>query len=301
MGLVADAGPTEVITYTGWNLKDSGSGNQRNLLTGFTVNAGDFQVGPNLLWQKPIVGPIPGDVPAPGRPRNVLDDPFAVRGNRETFGTEMLITWDPTPATWMWAWDNDTREDAPLAASLGLIYREHRSTMDAAIFIAEDGTTTYPFPYAPPPSELWEVRTRIVGRLDARTRLVATLYAGLVEPNGWTADTSPEAAALNRIIHRWGLDARLTHGPLALAGFVRINDWGPYDYHHDFNLTFPLQLMGDVSYSLGSPRWFGQPQTRLGVRTKWRTLDDYSPRYVPTGDDLDGREWEIQTYLHLSL
>ncbi len=301
MGLVADAGPTEVITYTGWNLKDSGSGNQRNLLTGFTVNAGDFQIGPNLLWQKPIVGPIPGDVPAPGRPRNVLDDPFAVRGNRDTFGAEMLITWDPTPATWMWAWDNDTREDAPLAASLGFIYRDHRATMDAAIFIAEDGTTTYPFPYAPPANELWEMRTRIVSRLDARTRLVATLYAGLAEPNGWTADTAADAAALNRIIHRYGMDARLTHGPLALAGFVRVNDWGPYDYHHDFNLTFPLQLMGDVSYSLGSPRWFGKPQTRLGMRYKWRSQDEYSPRYAPTGDGLDGEEWELQTYLHLSL
>ena len=59
--------------------------------------------------------------PSPGRPRNVLDDPFAVRGNRETIGGELLIAYDPTPATWMWAWDNDVREDARLAASLGLV------------------------------------------------------------------------------------------------------------------------------------------------------------------------------------
>lgn len=306
MGLVADAGPTEVITYTGWNLKDCGSGNQKNVLSGITYNTGDFQFGPNVLWQKPIVGPIPSDAPPPGRPRNVLDDPFAVRANRETFGVELLITYDPTPATWMWAWDNDVREDARFACSLGFVYRDQSTTQDAAIFIAADGFTTYPFLAAPPASELWEVRSRIVSRLAPSTRLVANLWAGMAEPSGY--DPYGLDDTLNRVIHRYGVDARLTHGPLAVAGHLKIDDWGPYDYHRDFNLTFPLQLMGDVSYSLGRPRWFGEPQTRLGVRGKWRSLDNHSPRYSWTGGPSGlfesyphGSEWEIQTYLHLSL
>ena len=298
MGLVANAGPTEVITYTGWALKDSGLGNQKNVLTGFTYNLGDWQIGPNLLWQEPIVGPIPGDVPPPGRPRNWDQDPFAVRENRETTGGELLITWDPTPATWMWAWDNDVREDARLAASLGFVYRYLPTTADAARFISEEGAT-YAFEGAPPAHELWEVRSRIVSRLAPSTRLVANLYAGMAEPKGWAY--SADDPQLNRVIHRYGVDARLTHGQLALSSHVKINDWGPYDYHRDFNLTFPLQLMGDVSYSLGSPRWFGEPQTRLGVRGKWRSLDENSPRYTGTAADEKGREWEIQTYLHLSL
>ena len=304
MGLVADAGPTEVITFTGWNLLDSGSGNQRNLLTGFTLNHGRFQFGPNLLWQVPIVGPIPGDVTPPGRPRNVLDDPFAVLGNRETVGAELMIVYDPTPATWMWAWDNDVREDAPLAASLGLAYRDLRDTRDVSIFIAEDGVTTYPFPGAPPPHELWEVNLRLVSRLAPDTRLVANLYGGDAEPSGY--DPSGLDETLNRLIRRYGMSGRLTHGPWALAAFIKANDWGPYDYHRDFNLTFPLQLMGDVSYSLGQPRWFALPQTRLGARALWRSLDVHSPRYSPTGGEAmpgydNGEEWEIRSYLHLAL
>ncbi len=304
MGLVADAGPTEVITYTGWSLKDSGSGNQKNVLTGITYNLGDFQFGPNVLWQKPVVGPMPADAPAPGRPRNVLDDPFAVRANRETRGAELLVTYDPTPATWFWAWDNDVREDARFAGSLGLVHRDLPTTQDAAIFIAEDGSTTYPFAGAPPAHRLWEVRGRLVSRLAPGTRLVANLWAGMAEPSGY--DPSGADATLNRVIHRYGVDARLTHGPLAFATHAKINDWGPYDYHRDFNLTFPLQLLADVSYALGSPRWFGQPQTRLGLRGKWRSLDEHSPRYSPTGGGRlpgfdRGQEWEIQTYLHLSL
>ena len=64
-----------------------------------------------------------------------------------------------------------------------------------------------------------------------------------------------------------------------MAAFKK-NDWGPYDYHRDFNLTYPLQLMGDVSVTLGMPRWFyDTPQTRAGVSFTYRTLDQFSDKY----------------------
>ncbi|MCB0641441.1 MAG: glycosidase, partial [Phaeodactylibacter sp.] len=72
MGLVANGGADYTKTYTGWRLKDSGSGNQFNFLSGFTIGFGDVQIAPNFLWQVPIVGPVPADVPAPGRHRNIL-------------------------------------------------------------------------------------------------------------------------------------------------------------------------------------------------------------------------------------
>ena len=308
MGLVADAGPTETETFTGWNLKDSGSGNQSNFLTGLAVNAGNFQIGPNFLWQKPIVGPVPGEVESPGRPRNVRDDPFAVRGNREMFGAELMLTYDPTPATWMWEWDNEIREDARFAAGLGFVYRDLKTTADASIYIAEDGVTQYAFTGAPPARELWETNLRIVSKLAPRTRMVAKIYAGMGEPNGY--DPEGDNLTLNRSIRRYGLDARLDRGSTSFRTFVKIDDWGPYDYHRDFNLTFPLQLMGDLSYNLGEPAWFEFTNTRIGVRGTWRSLDEHSPRYCPNeGDGVVcdpmaggkfGDEWEIRTYLHLT-
>ncbi len=309
MGLVADAGPTETITYTGWHLKDSGSGNQSNVLTGLAVNVGDFQLGPNFLWQKPIIGPIPNDVPSPGRPRNVLADPFAVRSNREMVGVEFLVTYDTNPATWFWAWDNDIREQAPLAASLGVVFKHQPTTQDVSIFIAEDGVTTYAFTGAPPAQDLWEIHARIVSRIASDSRLVVNAYGGTAEPSGY--DPSEENVTLNRKIERFGISGRLTRGPIAFATSVKINDWGPYDYHRDFNLTYPHQVMADISYSLGSPEWFfGSAQTRIGIQTTWRSLDEHSPRYCPQGggaecdptaDGENGSEWEIRTYLHLAL
>ncbi len=84
-------------TFTGWRLKDSGSGNQNNFLTGLTYSLGKWQIAPNFLWQKPLVDPMPQDVQSPGRLRNILDDPFVVIPNRETVGGELLLTFDPTP------------------------------------------------------------------------------------------------------------------------------------------------------------------------------------------------------------
>jgi hypothetical protein len=75
MGLVANGGADNTITYTGWKLR-TGSGNQTNFLR-FHIQTGDFQIAPNFLWQKPIVAAMPNDAQAPGRLR-IQDDPFAV-------------------------------------------------------------------------------------------------------------------------------------------------------------------------------------------------------------------------------
>jgi hypothetical protein len=225
-----------------------------------------------------------------------------VRGNRETTGAELMITYDPTPATWMWSWDNDTREDADLAASLGFVFKRHRTTADAGLFISADNTILA-FPGATPARDLWELHGRVVNRLSRRVRMISHLYYGTAEPNG----DNP------RLVHHFGIDSRIAWPSLVFSSFIKVNDYGPYDYHHDHNLTYPLQLMADVSFTLGTPKWFDLPQTRIGVRGLYRTLDRYSNRYQPGGvtppaegtlypEGLpSGREWEIRTYLQLAI
>jgi hypothetical protein len=304
MGLVANGGADYTKTFTGWRLKDTGSGNQSNFLTGFTYALGNFQIAPNFLWQKPLVDPMPGDVQAPGRLRNIEDDPFAVRGNRETTAGELLITYDPTPASWMYEWDNDLAEDAPFAISAGFVYRYLPTSQDAAIGIFPDGRTTFAFPGAAPAQNLWESNTRIVSKLNSDFGLIANIYFGNAQANG----SNP------RLIERFGGDIRVVYKKIKVINSVKIDDWGPYDYHRDFNLTYPLQLMLDLSTSLGKPNWFILPNTQIGIRGTWRTLDQYSPRYLPNvaeefasgpiispvGFD-NGTEWEIRTYIQINV
>ncbi|MCJ7758978.1 MAG: glycosidase [Gillisia sp.] len=302
-GLVANGGADQTQTFTGWKLKDTGSGNQTNFLTGFTYTIGNLQIAPNFLWQKPIVEAIPNDVQAPGRLRNVIDDPFAVRANRETTAGEILFTFDPTPGSWFYEWDNDRQEDAKFALNFGFVFRHHPTAQDAAIgFLAN--RNQFAFPNSAPAQDLWEAHSRIVSKVSPDLGIITNLYAGNAQANG-----SDE-----RLITRIGGDIRLIYNKIKLVHSFKINDWGPYDYHRDFNLTYPVQLMLDLSTSLGKPDWFILPDTQIGIRGTWRSLDEYSPRYLPNvaeefatapiispvGFD-NGNEWEIRTYVHINI
>jgi len=302
MGLVADGGPTSVQTFAGWTLRDTGLNNQYNVISGFTWIMGNLQIAPNFLYQAPIIGPIPAGAPAPARKRNVIDDPFAVRANRETVGGELLLTWDPTPATWMYQWDNDMREDAKFAGSIGYVFRHLPTTQDASIGIFGDGRTTFAFPGATPARDLWEIRGRFIMQTGVNSRAIVNAYRGTAEPNGDS----------QRLVSRSGADLRFIQGQFKFVGAAKYNDFGPYDYHRDFNLTFPTQYMADFSWVFGKPQWWDVPETRFGIRNTWRTLDRYSPRYCPAqaldglGNSVcdplapglaEGREWEIRTYL----
>ncbi len=132
------------------------------------------------------------------------------------------------------------------------------------------------------------------------------LYTGNGQANG--SDT--------RTIERFGADLRALYKNSKLILMYKANDWGPFDYHRDFNLTFPLQLMAEISTQIGKPDWFMLPGTRLGIRSTYRTLNKYSPRYTPTltidpaGNWVpdpnaigfpNGNEWEIRTFVQVSI
>lgn len=306
MGLVANGGVDQTKTFTGWVLKDIGSGNMYNALTGITYNVGKLQIAPNFLYQKPLAGPIGPNFAAPARPRNILDDPFSVRGNRETMAGELLLTYDPTPATWMYEWDNDRMEDAKFAMSAGMVYRHLPTVQDAAIGILGNGRTTFVFPGSAPAQDLWEVNARMVSKLTTNFGVIGNFYMGNGQANGSDA----------RTINRYGIDIRTIYKKMKLITIAKFDDWGPFDYHRDFNQTFPLQLICDWSIQVTNPDWFMMPGTKLGIRTTYRTLNKYSNRYAPTtkinslGEFVpdpdaigfpDGNEWEIRTYIQINI
>jgi hypothetical protein len=306
MGLVANGGVDQTRTFTGWKLKDNGSGNQNSFLTGFTYTVGNLQIAPNFLWQEPLVGAIPNNAGGPARLRNIQDDPFAVRGNRKTTAGELLLTFDPTPGSWFYDWDNDRSEDAKLAFNLGFIYRHLSTTQDAAIGFFENSRVGAPFSESTPAENLWEASSRIVSKINPDLALIANLYAGNGQANGSDA----------RVIDRYGGDVRVIYKKWKLEHMFKFNDWGPYDYHRDFNLTYPVQLMLDISTSIGKPDWFILPGTRVGIRGTWRSLNEFSPRYLPNAVAPNtfppvpvlssvgfgnGSEWEIRTYVHINI
>jgi hypothetical protein len=303
-GLVAGGGADLTQTFTGWRLKESGSGNQYNLLTGATYTIGKLQISPNFLWQEPIEGPVTTDAVG-GRARNIVTDPFIVRGNRKQLAAELLLTFDTTPGTWMYEWDNDRSEDSKFAVSAGFVFRHFSTSQDAAIgFLAN--RTSFAFSGAAPAKDLWESNVRIVSKLNPDLGIIATIYGGPAQGNGSDA----------RTVKRYGTDVRMNYKKVKVSSSLKINDWGPYDYHRDYNLTFPVQFMTDISFGIGKQDWFVLPGTRVGIRGTWRSLDQYSPRYSPTFVPANtypavpvlssvgfpnGQEWEIRTYLQINI
>lgn len=292
-GLVADGGPDETVTFTGWTLKDGGQGNGLQVLSGVAVDVGTFQIAPNFMYQKPLVGPAPsiasawdattGWYYAGIAPRNTIDAPFAVLGNRETIAGELLFVWDPTPGTWFWAWDNPLHEDAPVAASLDLVYRHQPTSRDANFGFDAEGNL-FAFAGAPPAADVWMATLTMLSRIGPENRLQLSAMGGQDQSTGDDA----------RLVTRASVGADLWIKRTALITSVHWNDWGPYDYHRTFNLTYPFQARVDLSTGV---RGFALEDlgTRLGLRTKYRTLDEHSPDPELWGGS--GHQLEVFSYL----
>jgi len=296
-GLVANGGPDQTITFTGWSLKDSGAGDVVAGLAGVAIDVGHLQIAPNVLYQMPLAGPLPS-IPAQWdpdtgwynpalTPRNVVDDPFVVSENRETLGAELLLVWDPTPGTWFWAWDRNRAEDAPLSGSLDITYRHQPTSRDATLGFTADGTL-FTFQAAPAAADVWDATLRLVGAPGHDVRLIGALYVGQGQSTGED----------DRLVLRYGVDGTLWWRTTALQLIARFDDWGPYDYYRTFNLTYPFQGQADLSAGLTGLR-LPLSGTRIGVRGKVRTLDEYSPDVETLGTD--GTEFEVATYIRVGL
>ena len=145
---------------------------------------------------------------------------------------------------------------------------------------------------APPAADEWEAKLHTVHNPGRDLRLVTTLLAGEGEPRG----DDP------RRIRRYGGDLRVLWRTFDARTRLRLDDWGPYDFHRDFNLTYPLQWYGDLSYGL-EPAGLEGTSTRFGVRAQARTLDENSPEYVtdPADAEATGVELEVGLYVHIGL
>ena len=306
-GIVSDAGVDSTMTITGWSLKESDQGNHWAVSSGLAYYLGKVVLAPNVLLQRPLEGPLPfipdffdpetGTYYPGVQARNQLEDPFWVRSNRETYGFELLMGWDPTPATPLYAWDNAQREDAFVSVALDFVYKILPTSQDAAAAIGVPDSGTGPnflfaFPTAAPARNLWDLSARTIVNFTHNMRLVNWIYAGQGQANGDDA----------RTVNRFGTYGWYTLGSFNINYHLKFNDWGPYDYHKDFNLTFPLQVLLDLSYAYEPPKLYAPAATRFGVAGQFRNLNRFSNRYRfdPADPGLKGREWEIKTYVQFT-
>ncbi|MFK7885284.1 MAG: hypothetical protein AB8G16_00335 [Gammaproteobacteria bacterium] len=273
-GLVAEGG--DVLREFGTRLPYSNLGNTEEYEMGMMMNFGNLMIFPRLLYRQNLVDANPNlpssienGVLMPGiaiRDRDA--DPFAVLGNREARAAELFITYDPTGATPFYQWDNDQREDAGFAFNLGLNYTEYPTPTDANQFFFELTRVNASFGVGLPPEDVWEASSRMVFNPNRNTRIITNLSTGFQQSSGDPNGGSRKFYALN--------GKMVVRNKHYFEGYFKKDAWGPYDFHRQFNITFPEQVRLEYSVLLDSKLDFLR-STKLGVRTLYRTLDENSP------------------------
>ena len=137
----------------------------------------------------------------------------------------------------------------------------------------------FSFGDAPPAEDLWEVNARFIINSGPMTRFIGHAYTGTVQSTG----------SSDRTVFRKGGDLTVWANRWVIAGSAAFDDWGPYDFHRDFNITFPIQVNTEVSYGLTRPK-LDTPRTSLGLTGKVRTLDEFSDH----AGTVVGQDYELE-------
>ncbi|MCJ7592380.1 MAG: hypothetical protein MUO51_13595, partial [Woeseiaceae bacterium] len=247
----------------------------------------------NLVDANPFIPPsINGGILYPGiAPRDTDSDPFAVLGNREARSGELFLTYDSTPATPFYDWDNEWREDAKFAFNIGSKYTEYPTATDAYLYFNSEANSNASFGLGLPAEDVWTVSSRMVINPNRHTKYIVSLIKGFNQstgnPDGGTRDYYEVHAKA------------VLNGRHTVSGYYKQDAWGPYDFHRQFNAVYPEQFMLDYSVRLGNAGVVSSltdetNATQIGLRTLYRSYDansiDFDPELV--GDN----QWSTLLY-----
>ncbi len=294
-GLVANAGnPLREFDTT---MPYSALGNKIVYEGGFLLPVGNFWLLPRFLYRQNLIGPNPSIEPYtngtnfyPGlSPRNSDSDPFAVLDNREATSGEFFLTYDPTPASYFYAWDSDYREDAGLAFSIGGNYTRYDTDTDAYLFYYQQGKTNVPFSGGLPKANVWLAKGRFIMNPSRNLKIITNIEAGKQQSTGNPERKSPQYYSLDTkfVINKKHI----------ISAYAKKNAWGPYDWYRQFNITFPYQFMFD--YSVLIDNFLNEEfSSRLGFKTIFRTLDENSPGNE-NSDEMNDYEFQTGVYFKI--
>ena len=306
-GLVADGGDpldkeygyneNSLIIHT--DLPYSQYGNKKEIDAGIQINLGTVTIFPRVLYRDNLVDANPLIEPTTTgatlntgiSPRNRDDDPFAVLDNREARSGEVFFTYDPTPATQFYDWDNDYREDASFAFNLGANYTSYPGDTDSYQFFFRPTGTNAAFGEGLPAEDVWTVSSRMIFNSEGGTKTILRLEGGFQQSTGTAEGPARE-------FYKAEGKFLLSNNHM-IEGWVYKDAWGPYDFYRQFNVTYPWQVKLDYAVLMGPLNW-ADPRgstSKWGVRGLARTLDDQSPE----DEYLDGKnDWMFEVVAYVT-
>lgn len=279
-GLVAGTNP--MIPRGGFFKADTGSGNRHEITAGFQTIFHDFTLDVRGRYRKPLIDTL---APGLGVSRNPLSDPFHVFYNRETAEAELVLTFDPTGATWFHEWNSFDIEDAPFAASLSLLYTFFAGATDPTSYINDADALAIFAAGLPESNNNWAAKLTMV------TNPLPLLKIGLNYHIGYEQSLGEDT----RMVSYMGGGLKARYGKLTLDSSVEWNGWGPETWYREFNITYPWQWKVDLAYSFDIPSFFNS-ESKIGAFWQGKTFGEYSADDEPDS----GYLMEIGLYSSIS-
>ena len=292
-GLVADSG--DPLKEHGTELPYSSLGNKKEVEGGVLFTAGSYSFYPRVLHRENLVDANPlvaavttGTTLSPGiDPRNSDDDPFAVLDNREASSAELVFTYDPTPATSFYAWNVDSIEDAPFAYNIGITATSYDTPTDAHLFFFEEGNTNASFGQGLAAEDVWLLRSKMIFNPSRDLRIVTNFEAGEQQTTGKPNEQNVEF---------YGIEAKaIVSKKNIFSGYIKVDDFGPYDFQRQFNLVYPLQVKLEYARLLDALN-DEKKSSKFGVKFLYRELDELSPE-DEFQNGLNDYMFELQSYI----
>ena len=286
-GIVADSG--DILTDFGTELPYSSGGNKREYEVGARYTTGPYTLYPRLLYRENIIDANPSDSLLPRIDvRSTLTDPFAVLGNREAKSAELYFTYDPTPGTFFYEWDNDVREDAPFAFNVGLTATSYGSATDASTAFEEDfGGFDYAFADGLAAEDVWLLKSRMVFNNNNNLNTILNLETGKQQPSkDPEGETKVHYAIEGKFIYK--------KEHIFSAKFVK-NGFGPYDFQRDFGQRFPEQY--ELQYvKLLNKGLSEKKSSKVGIKALYRTFDESSKPDAADTQFEDDEQFEVRAF-----
>jgi hypothetical protein len=209
-----------------------------------------------------------------------------VLGNRGVTAAELVYTYDPTFGTWFYDWDIDMKEDAPFAFNISLTLESYDEDTDSNLFFLEEAGTNVPFGVGIEAEDLWLLKSKMIFNTRPGLRTILNFYTGTKQSTGAPGFDKVEFFSVDG---KWVVDDKHIY-----SGWIKIDDFGPYDFQEQFNIVYPLQLKLEYARLLDllgdekrSSKW--------GVKGFYRELDELSPGEYKDGED--DYMFEVQTYI----
>lgn len=256
-GLVADAGNHEDPWDT--ELPYSNLGNKKTLELGARTISGNWMYAPRAFVRRNLVDSFSDAAFAAGNRRAISENPtasvtpFAVLGNRPVDAYEFYITYDTTPGTYFYDWDNYLKEDAPIAFNFGITQMSFKKG-DSNVMAFDTGPA---LDDGRPAETVTKFTSRIGINPTENIRIYTDLAFGKQQP----------VFAVEPVTSFASVDTTLVHANKNVYTVSYAKDaYGDYDFQAEQGVNFSHQM------GLGYERMldFGSDGTKAGIAAKKR-------------------------------